>query len=276
MRWHLTLCLCLSLGALHAEDGSEVRSSSGIVVRGVDEASTASTAMEAPVRQSATPVRRMVGYESASPSGSLYAVDPVSPAKFKSRITNPALEQASLTAVSSEEPHVFEIHDHITIIIREESETRSDSELTTEKKLDFDVDVQKFPHLHLKELLEGQLLAGNAANNPGVKVKTKNKYESEGDYARRDKMTTRLTAEVVDIKPNGVLVLEARTNITNDQEVQTITVTGSCDPDAIAIGNTILSTQLFDLRVAKLHDGELRKATQKGFFTNLLEFIFNF
>ena len=44
----------------------------------------------------------------------------------------------------------------------------------------------------------------------------------------------------------------------------------------MTIANTVLSTQMFDLRVAKTHEGEIRKAQKKGLFTKILDTIFNF
>ena len=89
-------------------------------------------------------------------------------------------------------------------------------------------------------------------------------------------MTTRLTAKVVDVKPNGLLALEARTQISNDEEIQTISVTGYCQPADVTIANTVLSTQIYDLRVKKVNEGEVRDASKKGFLTKLFEAIFAF
>jgi len=218
------------------------------------------------------------GYVNAHPSGSLYDIAPAKPDKLKGRVHNPILEQTSLTAVPAQDPRVLKVHDHVTIIIREQSTTTSESTLETEKEFDLDAGVSAFPHLTLKSLLKGQLRQSDTdqADLPRATVDATKEFEGEGEYERRDTMTTRLTARVVDVKPNGMIVLEARTQIRNDDEVQTITVTGSCHPEAVGIDNTVLSTQLFDLRIDKNNTGELRETTRKGLLTKVLELIFNF
>ena len=101
-------------------------------------------------------------------------------------------------------------------------------------------------------------------------------FEGEADYERRDDLTARLTAEVIEVLPNGHLVLEARTDIQTDDEVATMKVTGICRPDDVSLANTILSNQIHDLKIEKMHKGELRNATQKGIIAKVLDFIFAF
>ena len=89
-------------------------------------------------------------------------------------------------------------------------------------------------------------------------------------------MTTRLTGQIIDIKPNGLLVVEAHTHIQNDDEIQDIKVTGTWREEDVAIDNTVLSTQGYGVRIEKVHEGELRKASKKGLFTKILDTLFAF
>ena len=89
-------------------------------------------------------------------------------------------------------------------------------------------------------------------------------------------MTARIQARVIDIKPNGTLVIEARKSVTSDHEHYTLVATGTCRVDDITVDNTILSSQLADLFIDKQHHGTLKRASEKGLFTNLLDAIFNF
>jgi flagellar basal body L-ring protein FlgH len=73
-----------------------------------------------------------------------------------------------------------------------------------------------------------------------------------------------------------MLSLEARKFIKNDKEALTIKLTGYCRAEDVSADNTVLSTQMFDLRVIKEHEGELRKATKKGILTKALDLLFNF
>ena len=62
-------------------------------------------------------------------------------------------------------------------------------------------------------------------------------YKSQGDASRKDTFTSRVTAQVLDVKPNGTLVLEARKFIRIDTETLNIVLTGTCRKDDIASGS---------------------------------------
>ncbi|MBI1367591.1 MAG: hypothetical protein GC162_02940 [Planctomycetes bacterium] len=219
-------------------------------------------------------------------SSSLYVTTEVHPPQLSMQrgqqglIRNPQMEAASYTAVLVPEPRRFSVQDFVTIVIREQSTATLESTLNTEKKLKNQAKVNAFPTVRLTDLLKGKISAGDGGGPngefPGVDLTTDNKFEGSGDYERKDSLTTRLTARIVDIKPNGNLTLEARTYIQNDSEKLTITVTGYARPEDVTADNSVLSTQMFDLRVKKTHEGELRKANSKGILTKILDAIFNF
>ena len=76
--------------------------------------------------------------------------------------------------------------------------------------------------------------------------------------------------------PNGNLVLEARTHIKTDREEQIMKVTGVCRPQDVTASNTVLSNQIHNLRIEKMHKGELPRSTEKGIIAKALETIFAF
>jgi flagellar L-ring protein FlgH len=81
---------------------------------------------------------------------------------------------------------------------------------------------------------------------------------------------------VVDVKPNGTMVLQARKRIKTDEEEQSFVLTGICRVDDVAADNSILSTQLFDLELQKNHKGDVRNATRRGILGKLLDAIGSF
>jgi len=89
-------------------------------------------------------------------------------------------------------------------------------------------------------------------------------------------MTDRLTAEIISVLPNGNLILEARTFIKTDEEESMMKVTGVCRPEDISTANSILSNLIHDLRIEKMHTGELKKVNEKGIISRVLEAIFAF
>jgi flagellar L-ring protein precursor FlgH len=192
------------------------------------------------------------------------------------KIINPYMQATSYLAVNLPTRRLFNVHDLVTIVVRESSSATVDGDLNTKKESKIDGEVTAM--VDLKQILTDLRIAptGFNAGNPKVGVSVKPEFKGTGTYDRSDVLTTRLTAEVVDVKPNGILSLQARTYMANDDEELTITVTGYCRAEDITADNTVLSTQMYDLRLSKQHQGEIRNVSKKGLLTKALETIFNF
>lgn len=188
----------------------------------------------------------------------------------------PGLGQISLYVVEPPEPRTFLENDLITIIISERARTDRTQELETEKSYEIDGEVTS--SLDLLSLLEGRLQQGRDADDdlPVLSGGIETEFEGEADYVRDDSVTARVTARVLEVKPNGNLVLEARTVVRTDEEEQVILVSGTARTDDVTNNNSIQSNQLYDLRIDMQHTGEVKKGASKGIVTKVLDTIFNF
>lgn len=186
------------------------------------------------------------------------------------------LRDTSMFAIAPPDIRVFKQHDIVMILVRETSRAKSTHELETEKEFNIKGAVKSFPRLDLSDLLQFQLFAGRTVDLPKLDVRVSKEFEGEGDYKRVDDLSARISAEVIDILPNGNLVLEARTFIRTDEETGSMRLTGICRPEDVNAANTVLSSQIHDLRVEKLHEGELKKTNEKGILSKILDTIFAF
>ncbi len=190
---------------------------------------------------------------------------------------SPDLRRVSLAAVEVPEPRTYQINDLVTIIVRESTTADIDSSISTEKEVDWSGEVSEFPRLNLAELLQLQLRPNTFPDGtPKLDVNFDNEFKGKGKYGHSTEMTARLAARIIDIKPNGLMVLEARKFVENDKETMTLVVTGTCSVDEVQIDNTVLSSSLYDLHISKQHTGELRKSTKKGWLSGLMDLVFNF
>jgi len=160
------------------------------------------------------------------------------------------LRQVSMFAIAPAESRIFHEHDLIQIIVRESTAGQSTHETQTSKKVTLNGAVTQWPDL--AGLLNGVLHAGNTANLPQVDLQFTKKFDGDGDYKRSDDFTARLTAEVLQVLPNGNLILESRTQMKQDSEEFMLTVTGTCRPEDVSPANTIFSSQLHDLKIEKV------------------------
>lgn len=188
-----------------------------------------------------------------------------------------SVRHVSMVAVPLPPPRQFQLHDLVTVIIRESTQTDFSTSLETEKESRFNGEISDFPNLNLAKLAQFILEPSNMeGGNPKVGIRYKNEFDGEGQYRRRDNVVARVTARIIDIKPNGTMVLEARKNIQSDGETAELVLTGVCRADDITVDNTVLSTQLYDLNLNQQNTGELRRSTRKGLLTRFFELLFNF
>ena len=188
----------------------------------------------------------------------------------------PGLRQISLYHVEPPQPRQFLTNDLVTIIISERARTDRNQEVNTEKKWDIDGSVTST--VDLLKLLELRLQQGRDSGDdlPTLTAQLDRKFEGDGEYLRDDTVTARVTARVVEVKPNGNLLLEARTVVRTDEEEQVILVSGTVRGEDVTNNNSVQSNQLYDLTVDIQHAGQVKDGASKGIFTRVLDTIFNF
>lgn len=162
------------------------------------------------------------------------------------------------------------VHDLVTIIVREDKRQSTNSKLEQDKKWDIAtaltewIRIDEDKHLVPQNFSRGQ---------PSVNFGYEDKYDGEGKVDRSDTLTMRITAEVIDVKPNGTLVLEARKSIAHDDETQVMKLTGICRAEDITPENTVLSTQVADLSINVDHGGAARDASKRGRVKKFVDFL---
>ena len=185
-------------------------------------------------------------------------------------------DPGSLFAVQEPEPRAFAVHDLVTIVVSESSKSKSASDAKSEKSYDMSaavdawvsMDPTGFGDTFMSPMDDGDLRAVAAGGDTN--------FYGKANYARTDEFTARVTAEIVDVRPNGLLVLEARREIVNDGESQIITLGGICRPEDVDANNQVLSHRVADAVVKKETAGELRNTAEKGVFAKLIDMIFAF
>lgn len=183
---------------------------------------------------------------------------------------NEVLLATSLFAVEAPQPRKIRVHDLLTIVIREEKRATSDSDLKVDRKWEITAELKKWIRINEQCKLVPQVFP---AGNPALDLEYEDKYKGKGKVARKDSLITRVTATVIDVKPNGTLVLEAKKNIQVDEDRQIVTLTGICRSEDVTAQNTVLSTQLADARIEIQHTGPARDAARRGWLARLWDLV---
>lgn len=184
------------------------------------------------------------------------------------------IARVSYFAVPKRSPRKLRKHDLITIIIRENSDSATTGQMDSQKQQAFDAAVQQFMQLRFSG---GNVPYVTSVSNPSalpeVKVQYNNTRKNNATDQRVDQFSARITAEIIDIKPNGNLVVEATKHIRVDSETQTFRLSGECRARDVSVDNTILSTQMADLRLSKKTHGAVRAGTKRGWLNKVIDAV---
>lgn len=178
----------------------------------------------------------------------------------------------SFIAVAPVQPKRYHKNDIVTVVISEISDSQINGSSASKKTQAYDLALQQFVQLALSNSGVPTVGTVNSPSSlPEIKFNYNNDRQSTAAQQRTDSFTARVSANVVDIKPNGTLVIEAVKQIVIDKEIQVFKLSGICRVEDIQGDNTILSTQLASLSVSKQTTGEVKDGTKRGWLNGWLD-----
>ncbi len=89
----------------------------------------------------------------------------------------------------------------------------------------------------------------STVNSLGFGGSASSKFEDKGGVNSNNNFTGTITVTVVDVLPNGNLVVSGEKQIALDKSTEYIRFSGVISPDNVAAGNIVPSTQVADARV---------------------------
>jgi|688.fasta_scaffold01849_5 flagellar L-ring protein precursor FlgH len=177
------------------------------------------------------------------------------------------LDKASWTYVPPTPSRVLKKHDIISIRVDELARSLALGTASSRKNGVYDAVLQNW--VTLNGLTDAQPTP-QSLGDPRITGQTNQTLRANSDMETRELLTFNIAAEVIDIKPNGVVMLEARKSISlNDNTFET-TLTGLCRSDDIGPDNVVLSRDLLDLNISKQDRGHVRDGYKRGWFTRWL------
>ena len=110
----------------------------------------------------------------------------------------------------------------------------------------------------------------------GMAAESNNELKSKADYKDERKFNDNITVVVVDILPNGNLVVLGTRNRDISGDTQTIEVSGVVRPSDISFDNKVKSEQVADFRIVSKNSGVSAPYTKPGWFGSILDIIWPF
>ena len=158
-------------------------------------------------------------------------------------------------------------HDLVSVVVSESLEASTDGSVKNTRASNASSQISA---------LFGALKAGNALQNL-VNQNSSSGLNAQGTSATNSSLTTTLGGQVVEVLPNGMLVIEAPREVEFSQQTQTIILRGLVRPEDISQQNQILSTAISDLELQVRGKGIVNDYTHRqNFLVRLLQNILIF
>lgn len=110
-------------------------------------------------------------------------------------------------------------------------------------------------------------LKGENLGKLGLDATTSNSFEGKGTAGNENQFAGTITVTVVEVLPNGNLVVSGEKQVGINQGVETLKFAGVVDPLTIMPGNTVSSTQVADARMQVRDAGDIDHVQTTGWLT---------
>jgi flagellar L-ring protein precursor FlgH len=173
------------------------------------------------------------------------------------------------STVPVEKPPTPKLHDLVKVLVIEQSSAFSKGKTKIEKDSQLDAAMKAFVNFDGRDLnARGKL--------PGVSLNAKYESDNEASTSKTMKITATIKAEVVEVLPNGNLVIEATKTRVVNQENEMITLTGVIDPDDMDATGSVLSDDVARLKVSYTGTGSVSDSQKRGVLGRVLDFLWPF
>jgi len=110
----------------------------------------------------------------------------------------------------------------------------------------------------------------------GMEASSSNGLTSKADYKDERSFIDNVTVVVVDILPNGNLIVMGNRERDIAGDIQTVEISGIVRPSDIKFDNTVMSEQVADFHLTTKNDGVSAPYTKQGWLGAILDLIWPF
>ena len=119
-------------------------------------------------------------------------------------------------------------------------------------------------------------LPGQSALGLDLNTSTANAFEGKGDAANNNVFSGSITVTVIDVMPNGNLLVSGEKQLSIGEEMEFVRISGVINPSFVDFSNTIESSKVADARIEYKSSGQIAEGQFMGwmarFFLNVLPF----
>lgn len=195
------------------------------------------------------------------PSGSLFG-----PPEYRPPLMR---DMVDLGHVPTPQPRTLKLNDIVIVTVDEKSHVLSEGEMDRRKNASLKAELKDWILFSPRSF--GIRPDPQSAGEPKIDGQWDNKYRAQADFEARDAMKFTIAARVVDIRPNGSLVIEGRRIIQHNEDSWEYFLLGVIRPEDVKPNNTVESEKIAELRLWKRESGHVRDGYRRGWLMEWLD-----
>lgn len=179
--------------------------------------------------------------------------------------SNGSIYQASNIKPLFEDRRARNLGDTLTILLRETTTANTNTNATVNRNSAVSNNLTTFSKLSpsVLKLFDAQYENSNA-------------FSGDGSASNNNNFNGSITVTVIDVYPNGNLLVSGEKQVAVGNETQYVRVSGVVNPTFLTLDNSIESTQLADARIEYKGSGQASDATVMGWLSRFFMAIMPF
>jgi flagellar L-ring protein precursor FlgH len=162
--------------------------------------------------------------------------------------------------------------DIVTIIITENASASKEAKTDTKRGTTINAGIPNFMGLEQAGFIKNNFADLSKLINASVD----SKYGGSGSTSRQETLNATVSAKVIDLLPNGNLMIEGRRNVRVNNEDQIIIIEGTVRPADIGPNNVVNSIYIADARISYSGKGILSDRQSPGWLMNVVDKLWPF
>lgn len=175
------------------------------------------------------------------------------------------------------------VNDILTVKIEEISTASQQVSTKTSRDSSIIASITKFLGSPLHFGLEnfwGKDRTGTTSPSPDIPFKpeiassAKSSHSGSGKISGSGKLIASVTAKVIEVMPNGNLLVKGRKEVTIDKEKRLIILSGIVRPEDIEFDNTVSSSKIADARIEYTGTGVISDKQRPGTYHRIFDWLY--
>ncbi len=161
-------------------------------------------------------------------------------------------------------------NDLILVMVMEQASATNDARLELQRSLETELLMNQFVRFSGSDLVQ------DAAPGPNIDFEASREVKGQGRTDRKENVQLRISAKVIDVRPNGNLIIEAKKEKQINDERTTVTLTGVIRTLDVSDDSSVRSDRIADMELAYSGKGPVSANTKWSWVGWIVDHIWPF